>query len=646
MKKQKSSTGRQQYRSVFFAAIFCTASLFAATSCAEAPETGDSGQAGAPITFRTETLTRVATDAQLNTEFQFYDEIGVFAVVRTNAQTQAYPSATASENLMHNVKFVRQVDGSWRAEQAYYFPQNATADFYAYYPYKENANPTNIGYDATVVNNDLMTARTTGIAETSDPVNLVFRHKLALVHVEIDGQDALSQMSVIMNGVAYSGKLDLTAQNQADEFTANTDKVNLSLVNKLGFFCAYIPAQALDKDIDLFTLNDGGKDMFYQPASGATLVNGGIKRYHITPGATGMDPLKLPNTYLIAPGSRISIPVAKAFAVWEDNDVLAATTYDMEGTMTAELVWQDVNGLIPASGITLTGTGKDASIKIQTDASKGSGNAVVALKIGGDIYWSWHVWVTPYEPNDPNNQDFNGWATFMDRNLGAVSSIIGDAGAAGFLYQWGRKDPFPTPGQWPSESNLPTADQTEFDPRPLWNAQGAKAEIVTGELNDEIAVNLTNSIRKPNMVIKSRDYTPPYDWYAVEKHKGDDRWDKDGNKTVFDPCPAGWRVPTSGIGTASPWYDLLIYSWLYGPFWYQAGYYPAAGYMSSLTGKMKNYSLMGYYWSATSYDNPADQFAYDGGAYNFHFLTKEVGDILTNTRNFRGMGMSVRCVKE
>ena len=30
----------------------------------------------------------------------------------------------------------------------------------------------------------------------------------------------------------------------------------------------------------------------------------------------------------------------------------------------------------------------------------------------------------------------------MDRNLGATSAALGDVGALGLLYQWGRKDPF------------------------------------------------------------------------------------------------------------------------------------------------------------------------------------------------------------
>lgn len=41
----------------------------------------------------------------------------------------------------------------------------------------------------------------------------------------------------------------------------------------------------------------------------------------------------------------------------------------------------------------------------------------------------------------------------------------------------------------------------------------------------------------------------PWDWTAPHN---DNLW-QDGSKTLFDPCPAGWRVPKGGAGTLSPW---------------------------------------------------------------------------------------------
>ncbi|MDE5944273.1 MAG: fibrobacter succinogenes major paralogous domain-containing protein [Rikenella sp.] len=47
-----------------------------------------------------------------------------------------------------------------------------------------------------------------------------------------------------------------------------------------------------------------------------------------------------------------------------------------------------------------------------------------------------------------------------------------------------------------------------------------------------------------------------YDW-TQPRH--DDLW-RDGTKTLFDPCPSGWRVPRSGEADAitNPWSALTI----------------------------------------------------------------------------------------
>lgn len=70
------------------------------------------------------------------------------------------------------------------------------------------------------------------------------------------------------------------------------------------------------------------------------------------------------------------------------------------------------------------------------------GNALIAATdMEGKILWSWHIWVTSYDPSADFQLYDNGYSV-MDRDLGALSDVPGDAGALGMLYQWGRKDPF------------------------------------------------------------------------------------------------------------------------------------------------------------------------------------------------------------
>ena len=86
--------------------------------------------------------------------------------------------------------------------------------------------------------------------------------------------------------------------------------------------------------------------------------------------------------------------------------------------------------------------------------AKGKGNAVVAFKVDGTIYWSWHIWVTDNPENgiaysQGTETDIDGnpiTVQYMDRNLGAVTNtFLGKdwQKTGGLLYEWGRKDPFP-----------------------------------------------------------------------------------------------------------------------------------------------------------------------------------------------------------
>jgi hypothetical protein len=141
------------------------------------------------------------------------------------------------------------------------------------------------------------------------------------------------------------------------------------------------------------------------------------------------------NCYIVAPGvSGFLIPVFRANL--DGIPRIGATD-----ELTAELVWTDVaNPLTSGSAIrsiSVQGVGSSAYLSVSTGSAEG--NAVVAVKVGSEIKWSWHIWVTGYVPTGKPG-------TFMDRNLGALSNNRNDKGGVntlGLLYQWGRKDPFP-----------------------------------------------------------------------------------------------------------------------------------------------------------------------------------------------------------
>ncbi|MCD8184071.1 MAG: DUF4906 domain-containing protein [Bacteroides sp.] len=95
----------------------------------------------------------------------------------------------------------------------------------------------------------------------------------------------------------------------------------------------------------------------------------------------------------------------------------------------------------------------------------GGNGLIAACDANGDILWSWHIWVTKYNPDPhgdetvltPNKQkhkytfrsDIDQYP-MMDRYLGALEDYtdapteeIDKSRANGLHYEWGRKDPFP-----------------------------------------------------------------------------------------------------------------------------------------------------------------------------------------------------------
>ena len=188
--------------------FFCAASV---VSC-QKEETAGAAPSCAAIRLTAEPAelvrTKSETDVAYASRFVEGDAIGLFAVIRTDAETQAYPAA--SGNYIQNAKFVRQADGSWREEgsKSYYMEQGQVMDLYAYYPYAENADPTALVYDASVAEADFMTARTPGFSERDGEIRLVFRHKLALAEAFVADADKLADYAVTVQepGVAWASK--------------------------------------------------------------------------------------------------------------------------------------------------------------------------------------------------------------------------------------------------------------------------------------------------------------------------------------------------------------------------------------------------------------------------------------------------------
>ena len=269
----------------------------------------------------------------------------------------------------------------------------------------------------------------------------------------------------------------------------------------------------------------------------------------------------------------------------------------------AELLWAE-NLLVVTNVIY-----DEASKKIKFTTTGSEGNAVIAAKDGdGNIIWSWHIWCTdqPAEHIYANNA-----GTLMDRNLGAVSATPGDVGALGLLYQWGRKDPFMSGSS--ITSNTPKKTTIKWPGYVNSNA-------TTGTIEYTIA-NPTHFI-----------YTSG-DWL---NESNSTLWGM--SKTIYDPCPTGWRVPDGGnngvwnkAGITFTSYDsnnkgVTFPSSMCGC----DAWYPAAGWISS---SLQGVGTGSNYWSCTI----SGTYAYIFNVQNYY---------IENSTYSKATGRSVRCQKD
>jgi hypothetical protein len=194
---------------------------------------------------------------------------------------------------------------------------------------------------------------------------------------------------------------------------------------------------------------------------------------------------------------------------------------------TVEVLWETWNNAeeVTANSVIASVKVEGSYVVFSTPETIKPGNAVIAAKdAAGVILWSWHIWVPATEVATLENGVFS--SPMMDRNLGALVAATAGAEAPvesfGLTYQWGRKDPFPGPKAANSSSNAKVAGVA------LTSTEGA------GEA-DEAKISLEQSIQNPTLLGHSKNG----DWLLP----ADNTLWQDGAKTMYDPCPPGYRVP-------------------------------------------------------------------------------------------------------
>ena len=349
---------------------------------------------------------------------------------------------------------------------------------------------------------------------------------------------------------------------------------------------------------------------------GQSVVTSSQLSYGSLSGGVSLTSKGTANCYIVSSSGTYSFPTVKGNSSQSVGAVAsAAVLWESFGTNVAPKVGDLIKSV----------SYKDGYITYQTADTFKEGNAVIAAKdANGTILWSWHIWLT----DQPQGQEYyNNAGTMMDRNLGATSATPGDVGALGLLYQWGRKDPFLGSS---SISSITQAKSTITWP----------SAVSTSSSLGTVSYVTAN----PTTFVYASSY--PYDWHYSSRDNS--LWTtSDKTKSIYDPCPAGWRVPdgrSNGIwskanGSSSSFSHTynssnegMNFSGKFGSA--STIWYPASGCRYFSDGSLYNVGYGGYNWSAS----PCANNAYYLGLYGSDNVYPSDGD-------FRARGVSVRCLQ-
>ncbi len=346
--------------------------------------------------------------------------------------------------------------------------------------------------------------------------------------------------------------------------------------------------------------------------------------------------VRLANSYILAPmettPTAYYIPVGERInEFWRSADYAGTSATDIYSDLlttnwtnntnySVELSWYDgadIDDLVVQKAY--SPAGKNA-IKVTLPPSFKHQNIAVNVKYGTDIIWSWHLWVTDYNPYfvtlkensnsaaaypernklDQNQRmagdgnalhSYSGtiWSSgiyadkfIMDRNLGGLSANFAGyggttSGKGAIFFQFGRKDPFPR------KAGLATE-----------NGQKSFADVVNNPnvfITNTTTINWCNETNAQLTTILWNDKNVPIDGYSI-------------GKSIFDPSPVGFRLPIQGTWelfatSNSPWSNLSTTQYSYGRLYNEFVYYPASGYLERENASLGWINAEGSNWSSS-----------------------------------------------
>ena len=248
-------------------------------------------------------------------------------------------------------------------------------------------------------------------------------------------------------------------------------------------------------------------------------------------------------------------------------------------------------------------------------------NAIISITIDGSVLWSWHIWLWPHDLSPVEITNATGVKyNIMPVNLASKYDSDG-VHIKNWFYQWGRMAPVLLPSAWNSN--------TDHSP---------------GSITKESkASDLISGIRYPSTFYYNS--ASPYNWFGDKSYynlwdaacTGTGNSDNDTVKTVYDPCPVGWKVPNgntfTGFSILSSANGIVKFTRYSGD---TVGVgFPMSGYRNNSDGSLYGVGSRGCVWLSS-----ANSQHY---AYNLSFYSSYVNP---QDDNYRAFGFSVRPVED
>lgn len=274
-------------RIFLYALLEMSVVVFSFVSCSSYLDTSPDIEKSHRILFtvKSQSLSGQETEQDV---FKIGDEIGLFVTARTNEDTPVYP--TNDNCIGTNLKFVMKETGWTPVDENNVIVWDETGivyDFFAYFPYIENADPSaiigsispNQSGLADYHRSDFMIAANTE-GKTNTKVELLFKHVLSRMDIELAPETVSNVNSGLVNNAIKSYSVSLTDQTAVKG--EESDKENIQMYQTgQNTFSVLLPPQKFEAGSTIFTFSIGSKSYAVKYDTEVELLSGNVSRHKI-----------------------------------------------------------------------------------------------------------------------------------------------------------------------------------------------------------------------------------------------------------------------------------------------------------------------------------------------------------------------------